>query len=461
MESLTYQTWCCVGVAAAAAAAFLRWWTRPPAAYDHSEVLLDAERMLHTFDICTLSILRPRSTTTDADADAAGKQLAGFFKGRVHDITAANPWLTGRLQKVSGKASLTWENHTPEIAAAHFMHLRDAQDLGAIFVGYEAAFASGTMSSDAFLAARKLFEAKYMHKTALYMVYLVDLPLVEGEAPAFALITSMNHAIGDGYTYYALQGQLSHEGVPTALSPVRNTLVNDTAKIAKWMPGGETGGAFVTIAGVIWRAIFDIITGLTLRSKGGVYKVDSKWVEQAKEESKAKGRWVSTNDVMTMWFFNLFPKALHQKLMAVNLRGKLPGHTYDMAGNYVTTLTMSPNNGTQPGDLRDILEAGKNPAPFIRYPLWTRVSDPFTLITNWCTFYKRISTPTYEESFHMPLVRWGCGQLCVLFHCQPGVTGLLMATDTFTPAKPIEITEALAHKVAPLHAGKYFAGVKV
>ena len=127
----------------------------------------------------------------------------------------------------------------------------------------------------------------------------------------FCVMVSMSHLLGDAHTFYTVAQGLGVCSDTPAMQPARRAL--DVAPATTWRLWNP------------WQAVKDkILWGATMSGwmrnamKGGplvyrAYQVDASWVAAQKAQCGSKARqsedsspqpaFVSTNDVLTSWFF--------------------------------------------------------------------------------------------------------------------------------------------------------------
>lgn len=127
----------------------------------------------------------------------------------------------------------------------------------------------------------------------------------------FCVMVSMSHLLGDAHTFYTVAQGLGVCSDTPKMQPARRAL--DVASAATWRPWNP------------WQAVKDkILWGATMAGwmhnalKGGplvyrAYQVDDTWLTAQKalsgskageaEDASSQPAFVSTNDVLTSWFF--------------------------------------------------------------------------------------------------------------------------------------------------------------
>mgnify|MGYP001032727268 CR=1 FL=1 len=128
-----------------------------------------------------------------------------------------------------------------------------------------------------------------------------------------------------------------------------------------------------------------------------------------KKEGKTDGvEYVTTNDILTSGFFKACKTTVGT--MGIDLRGKLNGYGDDLAGNYVSVLTMDETTFGTPAKVRKMMTSGppwkarNNPLPSFCGWLVGKDSINSAMATNWSSFAGNlIEFEGCELELHMPL----------------------------------------------------------
>ena len=232
---------------------------------------------------------------------------AAFVAGRVAAIIAKNPWLGGRLISVKGKTVLTLEGLT----AGVFRHVTD----GSLRV-----CSDFTPNFNAIVCASLL--VKLGTTEPGWKVAIV--PCAKDPSAKFAMIVSMSHVIGDGYTFYAVHNMLNSSAGVWAMEPRR--IAESPAAQERAM--GKAGLGLVTppaciikvLGGMLWSKTLAPYVGHGPTSK--ILEIDLEAMSATKGRvAKEEGvEFVSTNDVLTS--FLLKACKCTWGFMAVNFRNR-------------------------------------------------------------------------------------------------------------------------------------------
>ena len=197
------------------------------------------------------------------------------------------------------------------------------------------------------------------------------------------------------------------------------------------------------------------------------FLLDDAKLKEEKERGKAEGvAYVSTNDVLTSGFF--VATGARIGMMGMDVRGRLPGVEADMAGNYVTALTMDETTFGSPGAVRKMLS--KEPFATTNKPLpscfgWMCGQDSaaFAMASNWSSFAgDLLQLEGCELELHMPVKNpaYCVYDLMVPFACAPGKVAMLcwvVNSDEKGLRKALPLGESISpdmFPVGPLKATK-------
>ena len=216
-------------------------------------------------------------------------------------------------------------------------------------------------------------------------------------AKFLTIILNISHLFGDGHTMYALFNMFDEDTEAYSLKVERQqNYINESIKTTNLVDKNGTDYRTAYRKKVILPLI---LKSFSRKNKDqynmhySVWKVNSDKIKEikARYEDPVNNRYVSTNDVITSWFFNLNPKS-DNVLMAVNLRSRLKEILDDkMAGNYLTLVPFRKDDITTPLACRKKLNYvfSKDPPGYIELPtLAEQRKYLYGLTTNWCSFYK-------------------------------------------------------------------------
>eukprot|EP01061_Rhynchopus_euleeides_P012672 TRINITY_DN2238_c0_g1_i10.p1 TRINITY_DN2238_c0_g1~~TRINITY_DN2238_c0_g1_i10.p1 ORF type:complete len:467 (+),score=196.00 TRINITY_DN2238_c0_g1_i10:76-1476(+) len=396
-----------------------------PAEYDRCEAMnhkeVEQAMILQYLRVQTATLLRPTAGCSGSVED--------FMRQRVAQILQKNPWLTGEIRLVDKKYALTWRDVDANVDVSEYFCVTRG--------GCEGLGAKMGAVADIVTSAAKAQPPSYTditrdgeqygvpHKQGytgkpLFHLRLVDVTEGDDSSKSYVLILSTNHGVTDGATFYMLYRMLSADAEVIALDPARELIQGDPIS-RRWLP---RGAPIENWLGLNLRVSFSLFVNslswlLTPPRSHGVYVLDMEEVERRKAEAAKTGevKFVSSNDVITSWWWKKWPATLSQCGMAINLRGKAEGVHDTKAGNYFTTMMLDPRvDDLSPQGIRKVLANG-NTTPLQHTGLLKKYTDPPLYTTSWRTFHKPITTPTHSEAVHMPLRgETHCGAACTLFN---------------------------------------------
>jgi hypothetical protein len=266
-----------------------------------------------------------------------------------------------------------------------------------------------------------------------------------------ALVISMSHVIGDGYTYYKIFSFFDSKNKIIRMIPQRK--IEDYTKRVHELQGLEYKNFFLSplfISRIIWAFIFT-------RSfpKLQFYKVNKQEIQRMKKEFEVKvinteakkeedqsfktkeSCFLSTNDILTAWFFK--ECQVSYGMMACNTRNRINGITNDLAGNYSTLVGYNGNDFDNPYHVRKSLsklsaheEKGRSKLPTTMETLGFH----FGTVTNWSTFFHEVhfNQETNPFLFHCPILsakECGMNDFMTIFSPSKDEIGLYIMSRKF------------------------------
>ncbi|CAK9052987.1 unnamed protein product [Durusdinium trenchii] len=303
-----------------------------------------------------------------------------YLKKRVREIVRANPWLGGRLRKGFGRPFLAIPKSPME---DHFVECKDALSInpGMCFrdlVGHV------QMSS----ATLKCGLACLNRNEQLFRVAVLP-----AQPDHFLLVVSLNHTIGDGFTFYKLCGMLDSAASVVGMNPCRQV---GFAKLAAQHVGPEHFN---------WLTSCPTVLG-SLRSfclwhppAPQARLVDRKKILELRPESSVD---VSTNDILTSHL--LLKSRFGYGYMSINLRNRGLGPSDSNAGNYIHRVHLAPPDFSHPAGIRKSIAGsvfcGQNKPPGVCESICLRHG----LVSNWSKFFQEVSLPDCSHVSHMPIL---------------------------------------------------------
>jgi hypothetical protein len=395
----------------------------------------------------------------------SGTAPVRFLRHRISLILDKNPWLTSRIIKKSTKNGV--------VAMAYDENDDAGQQVDGHFQVYEPGEVGLSLNmqyTNLVACLRPLQCARSKPATdaneLLFKVAVVPIEESTDSAvqapmhsnvilPGFALVVSMNHTVGDGHTYYSLYGMLDGDQEVEALDPVRAAGFEE----AKTQIVGEKENAMFSSAayglGIMGTYLLGKLTGREPQNIC-VHTIDSAWIAQEKDKAarEAKVPFVSSNDVLTSWFFREMQCDIN--IMVANFRSRKPailGLTDYHAGNYEANIPYFPGDFDEPALIRQSIldpvnqfRARRAGSPATKIPGFTTLlRNKTAIITNWASFYRDVAlhtdpmrekTETCKPSLHLPIMEpdglitsvWHNG---IVFCPRAGEIGMLMITRRF------------------------------
>mmetsp|Transcript_2589 Transcript_2589/g.5652 ORF Transcript_2589/g.5652 Transcript_2589/m.5652 type:complete len:511 (-) Transcript_2589:59-1591(-) len=397
-----------------------------------------------------LTLENPIQTISFYDGNSS--DAARLLWSRLSEVVKANPWLSGWL--VSDDSM----NYDPEYDDENDLRLWYNESgssfhpglfqyfpVGLILISRDTPYTNYEESMEEFhVAVKPNGEIINNVSESIFRVSVIPEHCESGDLKGFALVVSMSHVVGDGYTYYKIYNMLL--GAPVmALDPRRNS--NFVPDVEKLMGVQEANYAKHMTTDPSWEKFFwwgDHADDDT-KVHGRLFEISDDWLNNYKSAKLARERrmnrkplhtnefrsygsdliiyneendivkCISTNDIITSWFWNIFQPSVG--MMAINLRGRVDSATDSLAGNYHNSIAYTLSDYSSPDliqrSLNKCRRAGVDFDPPTILPR-ARLSTSFSVVTNWTSFHKSSSESEqagvkdlFRGSFtlvrHMPL----------------------------------------------------------
>ena len=382
-----------------------------------------------------------------------------FLRNRIASMLESNPWLTSRIVKkntTDGVLAMAYSNRfEANSIIEQYFSVYKIGDVGfSLGMPYEELVrcllsVQCTRSKPATDKNEVLFKVAVVPIEAQARGCVQSMPLQQTIAlPGFALIVSMNHTLGDGHTYYKLYRMLSVDSEVEELDPVRVSDFEDT----KTDIIGKKETAMFGSAGLAFG-----ILGTYLGAKFGrrapqnicINAVDPARVAREKTKVKQEGQvsFVSSNDVLSSWFFRKMESDTN--IMVANLRSRQPSVlnlSDSHVGNYEANLPYFPGDVETPTLIRQSIRdadgafrARRAGSPITETPsFWKLLRNKTSIITNWATFYCDVNLQdnnqtTIRPKLHFPIMEHdglitSVWNNAIVFRPRAGELGMLMIT---------------------------------
>jgi len=324
------------------------------------------------------------------------------LKRRVAEIVRLNPWLAGRLirhgeKKVIALVHKISSDEKSNGSTSFFVDVPLEKKINLNISKEKALSEICSAVKDASLLVKKGSECINKDED-LFRVSIA--PTADEDCEGYAVIFSMSHVIGDGYTYYTLLNMLSEDRTPTALSPKRKYHVDEEIRRKMESQGNSPGFLVNFIGGSILSGI------LGPKTKLGMFYLDSDWVRKQKEASRERKivPFVSTNDIFTSHFFKACKASMGW--LVVNFRGRMEDCETEDAGNYQNVVGYRPPDFDTPDLIRLSLKDMKRASrPLTSTPksFFEHLGIFYGIVTNWTSFAKEITINGQDIDFHIPL----------------------------------------------------------
>ncbi len=391
-----------------------------------------------------------------------GSPPVEFLRSRIASMLGRNPWLTSRIVKkntTDGVVAMVYSKNfeAKSVIEQHFSVYK-LGDVGFSFgMPYEELVrcllsVQCARSKPATDKNEVLFRVAVVPIEAEERGSVQSMPLQQTIVlPGFALVVPMNRTVGDGHTYYKLYSMLSMDSEVEELDPVR---VSDF-EAAKTDIIGKKETAMFSSAGLAFGILGTYLgTKFARRAPQNICitAVDPAWI--AKEKAKAKQEsqvpFVSSNDVLSSWFFRKMESDVN--IMVANFRSRQPSIlnlSDSHVGNYEANLPYFPGDVETPALIRQSIRdadgtfrASRAGSPVTEIPsFWKLLRNKISIITNWATFYCDVNLQDNNQSttkpkLHFPIMEsdgliTSVWNNAIVFRPRAGELGMLMITRRF------------------------------
>lgn len=344
------------------------------------------------------------------------------LRTRMGEILQANPWLTCRLIKGRFLYSRFFDVST--VIDNHLLSVEvqltglDYQTLNEKLMPYVVKAGRDLKKDD-----------------PMFIVAIVE-DTASAKESQFCLLCSINHVLADGGTFYKLYNMLSGDAKVEAMIPERIPGFDELKP--KWL--GKKEAAFFS-CGLICGMLCGILKDVSLKKpRHTVFcEVDQNWLKMQKDAAMVADKnlsRISTNDVLTAWFFD--QGGCDFGLMEVNLRGKdlNYGATELHAGNY-TVMPPYFRGDFEPAIIRKSQQPPTGDGKRYKVQRTTGSRNKLGcctnmgIITNWQMFYKTLVLPGCEETLHIPMMNLlnptpSGTTACTIWTPRPGVVAWML-----------------------------------
>lgn len=409
--------------------------------------------------MATFGHAQAMSTLTWFQGDT--QKATALLKERSTALLKANPWLTGRVRKTNahkdgvGKKewALVYRDYDPKKSTITMDETEKEEEQDIYF-----RVIPNVVSRDVPLVDLGSKLKDYIPKNGpdqrLWRVSVC--PCSKNPSTRFAVVVSLSHIVGDGHTFFQLSNLVlagsddSQLETPFALDRIKTTEAQQIQAL-----GGEKDYGIVFSPGFIANFVRGNIHATVSKkhkAQAKIYLVDPEGMGQAKQDALVaealkqshgnsdQPEFVSSNDVLTSWFFQNSSCSLG--FMNINFRGRLEGHTDRHAGNYEGNICYPRADSKSPGLIRTSLDtkSGLYQRSVTRHkPLpgfWKLAfRSSFAVCSNWASFARPSNLGEgFIEEVQVPLyevVVPSTGVVCIVFRAGPKGLAVILAGSKY------------------------------
>jgi hypothetical protein len=377
-------------------------------------------------------------------------QACATLRQSTRAIVRANPWLLGHVVKRKGKVFLIHHESQSEDFDCDKdgckEHPRMVPNLPHIVDPRDSPLHRGIAIDDTADMCRPYL---VQNGPSQFLWKVTIVPCSVAPRQFFAVVHSMSHVVSDGHTYYNIHNMLFAN---SEIRPLNARRIFETVQLQKEGLGHKEYGLFDSpgfltgiICGVVKSALLAPMR-MAPKIKKRYFIVDNDKLEQAKKEAMASNHndsgvaFVSTNDVITSWFFR--QSQCSYGLMALNFRNRLEEHHDNLAGNYENSVLYYAQDFATPTLIRMSLmpkDSWRRQVTFrttTTPSLWKHLKGHFSLLSNWSSFATNSNLPNCRELLHFPLFARGKHPLPnnlsvgIIFRVGPGKTAMYLVGNS-------------------------------
>eukprot|EP01060_Flectonema_neradi_P033720 TRINITY_DN5736_c1_g1_i1.p1 TRINITY_DN5736_c1_g1~~TRINITY_DN5736_c1_g1_i1.p1 ORF type:complete len:414 (+),score=47.50 TRINITY_DN5736_c1_g1_i1:23-1243(+) len=338
-----------------------------------------------------------------------------YLKKRISLILEANPWLAGRIKN---RSQISYPSVLGDREKDHsfFKVVKGIPDIH-----------DGTPQESLRSLLRTYIRMSDEVDFGLFSV--VAFPTESG----FLLLMTVSHVLVDGCSFYRIYSMLSSDASISALNPTR--------KPGHWSLTSYCPSNFpyhkICIFLIVKSLAKVFCPSLLPPEVCGTFKINKEYIESKKQQHDGD-RFLSTNDIVSGWWFSEFPNKAYW-LVACNMRGKVQTLSNNDAGNYVGSLVLVSDEQRKPSGIRRVLSEYQkgNPTAFNDPGMKYWLAENMCLASNWSSFYSKLSIPNCEERLHVPLMV-SEGDVCVIFKSsEDDLCAYIQSTGTLPSGGPL------------------------
>jgi GTPase SAR1 family protein len=264
---------------------------------------------------------------------------------------------------------------------------------------------------------------------------VIVIPSCHSPGNEFAVVVSLTHVIGDGYTFYQLHNMMCFAQDVSALVIDRIPDSDTQIQAVIGIPEFYYMAGFWYLLGAVIGIAYTVIKSLITRRPSMQQQVqwlDTNKIDLEKKKYHSQSSndvpFVSTNDILSSWVCTA--THVRESTVIVNFRNRLPGFTPEHAGNYISSLILQSDDFSTPLQVRQSVMQMKRIATSSHLPSALQAMlGQKVIVSNWVAFKKPCKLPCdSKEIFHVPLFNartfpYHFG-LVYLFVPSPGQLGL-------------------------------------
>lgn len=421
---------------------------------------------LHEFEEKNLVMEASISAITWFDGNI--QAAARIVRSRLKEIVKKNPWLLGRLKRdLEGSSSplqlvFDEESESTDADVDELFLFRSVHDVDSSY--------TFSLGMNLQVTTKRAQEYGYTVKPAKQLIDkdepVFKLAIVPDSTARnrFAVVTSLSHRVGDGFTFYSLYKMLDPKRPIVALCPERKLDV--VGRIEESM-----GKKMLEGIGGFWVKILFARDMLLSKIRGSkwsqkIFLLNDDYVDSVKEMHRVDRR-LSANDVIVSDCFKVSRPDLG--LMSINFRGRIENCNVDDAPNYFNTIIYRPRDYATPALIRESI-SGKRFERAAKPPTKLLTSSPsllatnlhVSICTNWATFNDDDFSlgPQFKQILHLPLkdMQYAAPSLIsnfTIFKPCPGKVAIC-ATGTPEMVQEFSNTSLVQSKFTEDNASSYF-----
>ncbi|KAJ3348102.1 hypothetical protein HDU83_001588 [Entophlyctis luteolus] len=337
------------------------------------------ELLRYEMDLARIGIILPISSLTFYK-EALDVE---YLRQRTCKIIQLNPWLTGRVVSKGKSAQIIHPTDPDDASMTDYFSTAQVTGLNPDIPPLEASK----------LLDRILIPATCLNKDVrLFQVVVINKSI---------LLISLNHAIGDGYTYYSLYKMFSSKASPFSLTTARIPIDDAVESLL-----GKREANFPTSTPLALSMLWHYLVR-SAKPSAAIYDVDLALLSDAKlaaADPVNDVAFVSTNDILTSWYLKACGVSIG--LMAVHFRDRINGVSEKLAGNYIQSLLLHQTDFDTPARIRRIVNNGLSRVGASRVPsVLEALKGNFATVTNWAGFYEDLLIgDDVKPLYHLPVL---------------------------------------------------------